>query len=406
VGTGPASRYRHAVPKGKNDKAQRQQRILDLLGTFTDYPENDGGMTSAEMLEALTLKFPQMAAPRLRTVQRDLEELGGPRGPDFSERTNPAAPNDKQRRALEDEAPDAIVHHARRVWYTNGIPTYYGYRPDRGSALLSDFRSFADYDLRHYVALLLPPEAAKPHLEAVEAAARKRGGTAKQFERWRQRVADRTMMRQAEHAIDSGIRAAVYEALYLGKLLQLRYAARKGDEERVHRIAPLGLVIDIGRTTLLGRTFGKRGLTHALYKFHLHRIREAMALDESIDPAVDGAFDMQAYLASGDLDFKVSGNRTLDVEAILLSEKVSRGILEDEPIAPNQQIVEEGGALVVRASAIDTWALRRKLLTYLPYVVFRKPDPLIPPYAELDAGRAKLADEHARQRLVAMKKAT
>ena len=96
----------------------------------------------------------------------------------------------------------------------------------------------------------------------------------------------------------------------------------------------------------------------------------------------------------------------LEVEAVLLSEKVSRGILEDEPIAPNQQIVEEGGALVVRASAIDTWALRRKLLTYLAYVVFRKPDPLIPPYEELDSGRAKLADEHVRQRLVATKKPT
>ena len=383
------------MPKGRDEKAKRQQRILAVLGTFTNYPHG-GGMTVSQIIEALG---EVETDARKRSVQRDMNELAGPRGPLFDSNAKPALPNERQAQILRDAQPDIVVHGERQVWYAGDNPRYYGYRADKGAALESDFRGFADYDLRHYAAMLLPPEVARTHIASVEQSYRGAKGLTKELLRWRSRVADRAMMRHAARRIDEAIRAAVYLALYRSKMLEIAYEARKGDPTKTHVIAPLGLVLDIGRTTLLARRPGK---TSAIYKFHLHRIREATALEENIDPAIDDAFDMSAYLESGDVDFNVSGSSLLEIEAVLLNDKAPRGILEDEPIAPNQRFERDSnGMLVVRATAVDTWALRRKLLTYLPYVVFRKPCPIIPPYDEHDDARARSEALLPEQRIFA-----
>jgi len=391
------------MPKGKDEAEPRRTRILELLGTFTAWPKTEGGMTAKEVLGRLVAHPGDLHVPGYRTIERDLDALAGPRVPGFDENAQPAAPNPRQRQVLADLAPGAVVHSERLVWSTRGNPRYYGYRPDRGAALVEDFETFADKVLAPYANALLPPEAAQALAADLAARVRKTKGTAREFERWKQRVADRAMLRHASLAIEPDVRAAVYRALYQAKLLEFTYASRAGAPVKTHKVQPLGLVLDIGRTTLVACTAGAK--TGAVYKYHLHRMQSAAALEERADAARDAAFDMGEYLASGDVDFPVSrdeAKRRLEIEAVLLSPEVSRGILVDEPIGEDQTIVEEeGGALVVRAHAVDTWAHRRKLLTYLPYVVFRKPNPVVPPYDALDLGRARHAPEAAAQELFA-----
>lgn len=389
------------MPQEMNENEARRARILELLGTFTAWPKPEGGMTVAEVLDALKAHPGDLHVPARRTILRDLKILGGPRGPAFDENAKPAAPNARQKQVLADLKPDVVVHSERLVWWAGGNPRYFGYRSDRGAALAEDFETFADRALAPYAAALLPPEAARKHEADLVARERATKGTAIAFERWRKRVADRAMLRHAALAIDAGVREAVYLALYRSKQLSFEYASRAGAPTKAHTVQPLGLVLDIGRTTLVACAVGAKN--DAVYKYHLHRMRSAVALDEPVDAACDARFDMGRYLASGDVDFPVKRrDERIEIEAVLLSPDVSRGIVEDEPLGDNQVIAEEAdGALVVRAEAVDTWALRRKLLTYLPYVVFRKPSPLVPPYDPLDRGRARHAGEVDAQRLFA-----
>ncbi|MFQ5344711.1 MAG: helix-turn-helix transcriptional regulator [Mariprofundus sp.] len=155
--------------------------------------------------------------------------------------------------------------------------------------------------------------------------------------------------------IDSEVQEQVYEALLHNWKLQIRYRPRGEKGKSEYEINPLGLVLKEGVFYLVC-TFRDYEDIRLLT---LHRILEAKALDIPSD--TPEGFDLDHYIASGELHFSLGG--MIHLKALFSRDAAFH--LEERPLSDDQMITEqEDGRVLIEATVQDTSELRWWLLGY------------------------------------------
>ena len=159
----------------------------------------------------------------------------------------------------------------------------------------------------------------------------------------------------------------VYTALLLNRLLDVEYKPRGAKETKSYTITPLGLVLKNGIFYLpctIGDYTDIRLLT-------LHRLLSAIKLD--IPATIPKSFNLDNYIASGELNFEVGSEITL--KAI-----ISRDVafhLGERQLSPKQKLTEQpDGSYKLEAKVLETSELRFWLRGYDEEVEVLEPQEL------------------------------
>ncbi len=156
-------------------------------------------------------------------------------------------------------------------------------------------------------------------------------------------------------AIVSGVQSAVYDALLRNRRLDVTYLPRGKNETKQYELNPFGLVLKDGLFYLVCSMWDYPDIR----LITLHRMQTASVMDIPCE-APDG-FNLDDYIASGELDFAVGGE-------IKLKARVSRQIaihLEERPLHDDQQLSEfEDDSWLLESTTQDTNELRWWLLGF------------------------------------------
>jgi len=181
-------------------------------------------------------------------------------------------------------------------------------------------------------------------------------------------------------AIAAEVQRQVYDALLRNRRLAVTYRPRGQESEKEYEINPLGLVLKDGITYLVCSMWDYpdvRLLT-------LHRMQVAQVLDKPAS-APDG-FDLDDYIASGELDFAIG-------EAIRLKALFAEGTafhLDERPLSEDQTIeAQPDGRMLLTATVQDTAELRWWLLGFGDQVEVLAPSELRQHFAAIATGMAR-----------------
>ncbi len=168
-------------------------------------------------------------------------------------------------------------------------------------------------------------------------------------------------------AVAEDIQDAVYEALLHNRRLTVTYNPRWQEREKEYEINPLGLVLKDGIIYLVCSMWDYPDIR----LLTLHRMRRATLLDAPAT-APDG-FDLDAYIAAGELDYALGGPVCLKA---LFTEGAAFH-LEERPLSEDQTMkAQEDGRMLVTATVADTAELRWWLLGFGDQVEVLAPDEL------------------------------
>jgi len=163
------------------------------------------------------------------------------------------------------------------------------------------------------------------------------------------------------------VQSAVYDALLRNRKLDVAYMPRGEDEAKQYEINPLGLVLKDGLFYLVCSMWDYPDIR----LITLHRMNTASVMD--IPCVAPDGFDLDAYIASGELDFAIGGK-------IKLKAKVNSQIaihLEERPLHDDQQLTQcDDGLYLLESTAQDTNELRWWLLGFGQNIEVIAPDDL------------------------------
>jgi len=218
--------------------------------------------------------------------------------------------------------------------------------------------ALAFYLAEQHLEPILPHETVshlKPHFKAAKKVLNevqsKKGATA-----WADKV---RVLRQGPDLstpeVSEDVQSAVYSGLLLNRRLQVTYKPRGSKSKKDYTISPLGLVLKNGIFYLpctIDDYQDVRLLT-------MHRIQSAKKLD--IPTTSPKGFDLDAYIASGELSFQL-GDR-INLKAII--DKDVAFHLGERKLSPKQTLQEQAdGTFLLQANVNDTSELRCWLRGY------------------------------------------
>lgn len=178
--------------------------------------------------------------------------------------------------------------------------------------------------------------------------------------------------------IDSKVQYAVYEALLRNRQLSIVYRKRGAAESEEQVVNPLGLV---QRGPVLYLVCTRTGSDEVRLRA-LHRIASPLIMNEkSQSPA---GFDLDRYIAAGNLDYAHATSTNIRLEAIFRKSVAER--LLESPLSEDQSTQPLGdGRVKIGATVLDTPQLYWWLLAFGDNVEVIAPDAL----------RGKIADAAA-----------
>jgi len=154
--------------------------------------------------------------------------------------------------------------------------------------------------------------------------------------------------------IDEDVQNEVYDALLRNRKLTIIYQPR-GNDEKEYELNPLGLVLKDGISYLVCSIWDYTNIR----LLTLHRIQKAEVLDAPTD--APKGFDLDEYIASGELDFVISGS--IKFKAIFSKEAAF--YLEERPLSDDQCMTDyTDDTVMLTASIHDTSELRWWLLSF------------------------------------------
>ncbi|OGQ11363.1 MAG: hypothetical protein A2138_04930 [Deltaproteobacteria bacterium RBG_16_71_12] len=164
--------------------------------------------------------------------------------------------------------------------------------------------------------------------------------------------------------VDGAVVGAVHEALLYGRQLKVRYKKPLADEPRDMTLHPLGLVHRDAVAYLVATAW-----TYIDPRpYPLHRMASAEMLDDK--SKVPDGFDLDSWLASGEIAFKVGP----EIEVALLFDAAAGQLLQESPLAPGQTATTRSDQRVlIMATVPDTVVLRSWILGFGPAVEVKKP---------------------------------
>jgi len=159
----------------------------------------------------------------------------------------------------------------------------------------------------------------------------------------------------------------VYEALLMNKQLLVHYSPRGQEENKEYTINPLGLVLKDGLFYLICTLWDYSDFRLLV----LHRILDCQIQD--VPAIIPDGFNIDAYIASGELDFSV-GNQ---IQLKVLFEASAAVHLGERPLSSDQTIEkQDDGRVLISATVIDSSELRWWLLGFGQLVEVVEPHPL------------------------------
>jgi predicted DNA-binding transcriptional regulator YafY len=159
----------------------------------------------------------------------------------------------------------------------------------------------------------------------------------------------------APPAVQADVQEQVYEALLLNRKLKIEYHARNNDETKEQEVNPLGIVLKDAVIYLVCTYWDYTDIRLIV----LHRVKEAEKLD--IPSNSPDGFDLDDYIASGELDFAEGGQINLKAN---ISKQVAfhleeRALSIDQKIEPLSEDIS-----LLEATVNDTGELRWWLLGF------------------------------------------
>jgi len=156
-------------------------------------------------------------------------------------------------------------------------------------------------------------------------------------------------------SVNANVQSAVYDALLRNRKLDVEYLPRGASEPKQYELQPLGLVLKDGLFYLVCSMWDYSDIR----LITLHRMQTATVMD--VPCTIPDGFDLDNYIASGELDFAIGGE-------IKLKAKICRQIaihLEERPLHDDQQITQcDDGSYMLETTAQDTNELRWWLLGF------------------------------------------
>ncbi len=149
--------------------------------------------------------------------------------------------------------------------------------------------------------------------------------------------------------VDAIVQEQVYTALLLNRKLEVQYKKHGAKAHKPYTINPLGLVLKNGVFYIPCTVFDYDDIR----LLTLHRMKEAKATEQMVDKPE--GFDLDAYIQSGELQFKIGDD-------ISLKAVVSKDVafhLRERKLNPKQTLEEQAdGTFLLQAEVKDTWELR------------------------------------------------
>jgi len=173
---------------------------------------------------------------------------------------------------------------------------------------------------------------------------------------WRDkvRVITRSPKLKSAYIIDE-VESQIYDALLRNHCVLVTYSPRDQEERREYEINPLGLVFKDGITYLVCSMWDYQDIR----LLTLHRIQEAQVLNKPV--SVPSGFDLDVYIASGELAFAIGGN--IQLKIIISSDAAFH--LGERALSDDQSISEHSdGRMLLTATVQDTNELRWWLLGF------------------------------------------
>jgi len=168
-------------------------------------------------------------------------------------------------------------------------------------------------------------------------------------------------------AIATEVEHRVYDALLRNRRLAITYVPRWQAGEKEYEINPLGLVLKDGISYLVCSMWDYPDIR----LLALHRMLKAKAMDKPANTPDE--FNLDDYIASGELDFAVGGD--IKLKALFSSDAAFH--LDERPLSDDQTITrQEDGRMRVTATVQDTSELRWWLLGFGDGVEIVAPKPL------------------------------
>ena len=192
-----------------------------------------------------------------------------------------------------------------------------------------------------YVARLLPPAPRSKLMPLIDDATKwLKANTPPGVEPWSRRVA---FIPRGMPLIPSQIHPAVMETVFDAALRGLQLEVQYGAEKKIFQLHPRA-IIDRGLVTYLVASCGDY-TDFRLYA--LHRMHKARKLDQRINTL---PFSLQEYIEGGVLELPQGDMITLKVRFY----NRAGDHLKETPLAANQSVHEEDGAITVTAEVRDT----------------------------------------------------
>jgi len=155
-------------------------------------------------------------------------------------------------------------------------------------------------------------------------------------------------------AIDREILHTLYEGLFNDRQVEARYQRRYDGQTRDYVISPLGVVFRDGVVYLVCQRNGREGIVHLA----MHRFLSARVTETPIQRPTD--FDLDAYVRTGGLDFRLS-DEVIDLELRVAAETAVH--LQETPLSQDQTMDPlDNGHQRLRATVPDTAQIRWWLL--------------------------------------------
>jgi len=168
-------------------------------------------------------------------------------------------------------------------------------------------------------------------------------------------------------AIVPEVQSTVYDALLRNRRLDVKYLPRGASETKHYELNPLGLVLKDGLFYLVCSMWDYPDIR----LLTLHRMHAATVMD--IPCAVPDGFDLDSYIASGELNFSVGDEINLKA---WISEDMAVH-LQERPLHSNQLISRpDDGRILLNVTVQDTNELRWWLLGFGDQVEILAPEGL------------------------------
>ncbi|MBL4759446.1 MAG: WYL domain-containing protein [Mariprofundaceae bacterium] len=243
--------------------------------------------------------------------------------------------------------------------------------------------ALAFYLAKKHLEIMLPKETShhlKPHFDMagkiLDAMPSDAGAPA-----WRDKIrVHRRGQFLTPPAIQAEVQEQVYEALLLNRKIKVSYCGRNDTEEKEQEVNPLGIVLKDGLIYLVCSYWDYSDIR----LMTLHRMSAAQRMD--IPSKVPEGFNLDAYIASGEMDFSVG-------DEIHLKARISENMavhLQERPLHTTQIISEiDDEQILLDVTVQDTNELRWWLLGFGDQVEILKPDNLREHFRSIAENMAK-----------------